>query len=360
MRFIKTMIEKFLALFKKPEEPVAPQAVTRKKPQRKEDTHWGGHYYLGDLLENLDDAFSAFDVMRKKAPDAYCDLHKIGCAVANSAALGECVPSAGAVMSGLPAFGAVHCGVEKEKDETFIKVKFRYFRKVKRPYNVQQTNSQTFEVGFFYMDDDKLHFHRVFVAVGDDGVCRPLKECAPHLVEFPQKRKRRGQPRATPAFRMRWSLPVAFMEIAEKNGYTHEEMANFLFWSTVNFSRHTDNGLTVRVNNGDSTVAFAVDMERTPYFFADRDKTVNENGSTKRIFHIVRTHQRSNGTWVKSHFRGLRKFNWNGYHVSIGLNGLTSVSMFDFKAAAEEGINETNGGMTQAEVVDVLAEYAEA
>ena len=87
-------------------------------------------------------------------------------------------------------------------------------------------------------------------------------------------------------------------------------------------------------------MSFSIDMLRTPYFFADRKKVVNENGNTKKIFHIVRGHKRKNGTFIKTHFRGLREFVWNDYQVKIGLAGLHRKSIFEFTGALEN-VDET-------------------
>jgi hypothetical protein len=61
---------------------------------------------------------------------------------------------------------------------------------------------------------------------------------------------------------------------------------------------------------------------------------VNENGRRKRIFHIVRTHKRtlSDGSerFVKSHFRGMRKFKWNGYDVVVSVPGKHHGELIDF------------------------------
>jgi hypothetical protein len=51
----------------------------------------------------------------------------------------------------------------------------------------------------------------------------------------------------------------------------------------------------------------------------------------------VRTHVRKtkNGeVFIRSHFRGLRKFNWNGYAVSVGLGGKHQVMLTDATFAA--------------------------
>jgi len=104
----------------------------------------------------------------------------------------------------------------------------------------------------------------------------------------------------------------------------------------------------VNVSNGHLTAVFCIDMLRTPYFFADRD--IEYKGS--KIFHIVRAHRRvgagGNETFVKSHFRGLREFVWNGYSVRITLAGKHHADLLDANFGSyEEGIlndeNETIG-----------------
>jgi hypothetical protein len=69
------------------------------------------------------------------------------------------------------------------------------------------------------------------------------------------------------------------------------------------------------------TGVFGVAIKRTAYFFKDRSAVVDQSGGKKRIFHIVRPHVRANGQAVKLHFRGLRKFNWNGYDIAISVPG---------------------------------------
>jgi hypothetical protein len=92
--------------------------------------------------------------------------------------------------------------------------------------------------------------------------------------------------------------------------------------------------MTVRVRKGTAVISFAIDMLRTPYFFADRDKTVTVNGRTHKILHVVRPHLRIGPDGrrhiVRMHFRGLRKFKWNGYSVSIGIAGWHGVAFSDF------------------------------
>jgi hypothetical protein len=83
-------------------------------------------------------------------------------------------------------------------------------------------------------------------------------------------------------------------------------------------------GLRVLATKGHITAAFGINLLRTPYFFKDREVTIGPTGSKRRIFHIVRTHARTRGdttSRVRSHFRGERKFRWNGYDIQINVPG---------------------------------------
>ena len=86
---------------------------------------------------------------------------------------------------------------------------------------------------------------------------------------------------------------------------------------------------------------FNIEMTRTPYFFKNRSKTVSVNGSTRKIFHITRAHKRIGAggreTFVKSHFRGERKFMWKGYDVQITMPGLHHKPIQEFSAPARFG-----------------------
>jgi hypothetical protein len=87
----------------------------------------------------------------------------------------------------------------------------------------------------------------------------------------------------------------------------------------------------VEASKGAEIAVFGVDITRTPYFFKDRDKVEG-----RRIFHIVRTHQRvrADGTVrpIKTHFRGLRYFRWNGYDIKITVPGWHHKDITSFAA----------------------------
>jgi hypothetical protein len=78
--------------------------------------------------------------------------------------------------------------------------------------------------------------------------------------------------------------------------------------------RATKNGVCTLIN---------VNVEETPDFFEDREDVIVD-GIKKRIFHIVRPHERvtrNHTALVHLHFRGLRQFVWNGYEIEISVPG---------------------------------------
>jgi len=77
----------------------------------------------------------------------------------------------------------------------------------------------------------------------------------------------------------------------------------------------------IAVSKGDLTAVFGIEPQRVPYFFKDRDVVLNQHGHKQRIFHPVRPHVKADGTAVPMRFRGLKDFEWAGYHVSITVPG---------------------------------------
>tara|TARA_R110002020_G_scaffold76392_1_gene193635 strand:- start:865 stop:1983 length:1119 start_codon:yes stop_codon:yes gene_type:complete len=307
----------------------------RKKRKQREKAHYGAHYYLGDLLDNLDYTFNALKNTKKFDVSSYKLFSKIGISVFNSDFETAQNESNGYFKPDkTPAFGAAAFGrpskdeQEKHKDSYWLSV--FTFRKIEKMVNVQPSNHQTFAINLFYQcpKTDKQIQEELYASIDDKGNVTPLKYCKPVERQVGKGRK------ATSFVRMEWDFPyVLSMECRERNISIEEAIRNY-FWNAVNCSMAQESGISIRVKKGRDALTFAIDMERTPYFFNDRQKVVNENGNTKPIFHIVRGHFRKNGAFVKTHFRGLRKFKWNDYSVLIGLSGLHYSSYFKLTGSA--------------------------
>lgn len=80
--------------------------------------------------------------------------------------------------------------------------------------------------------------------------------------------------------------------------------------------------LQVRCERDGEVARFGIDLLRTPYFFKDREAV--DGKRKKKIFHIVRAHKRNTKgkiKYVRSHFRGQRKFTWAGCKVELIMPG---------------------------------------
>lgn len=91
---------------------------------------------------------------------------------------------------------------------------------------------------------------------------------------------------------------------------------------------------------------FYVDPRETKAYFKGRDKSVTENGFTKRIIHLVEEHERKylNGrvAVVREHIRGLNKFSWRGFDCYVA-SPKFHIDVQTFTAPAEEVAEEDVG-----------------
>lgn len=322
--------------------PAAP-AVKRRPRQQKE--HYGAHYYLGDLLDHADDAFEHMALLKRGHRDMYDLIHRIGVSVCSSDTLfpKEVEPF---IQSALPGFGCVYMSKQKVEDDRIV-ASFIGFTKQARPINVQVAAGTTYEVVCTYNLEGRAFCGQFYVSL-NAGTVTALKECRPTFQSFGN---------GNGVTRMQWRYPAVLSDIAKETGETVEEIAHGIFSFAAHAAIQPESGLTVRLVKGANSIKFAIDPLRTPYFFRDRDRVVNHNGQTKRILHIVRTHERS-GKIVKSHWRGLREFDWNGYAVKIGMGGkhMANASAFDLAVADpttnEKVVDATHVGRALAKIVD--------
>lgn len=188
---------------------------------------------------------------------------------------------------------------------------------------LQPTDKRVYRVSHVLKSPDLKHpFGCAFcVGVSDDGQITLLKHKTGMMARF-----RSGGSR-TPG----WDYPQELWQMYEM--YCEREYAkdrtpdSIETWATTAFaiaanafSRATE-AAQVRVKTGNTTVNVGVPLSRCPSFFKDRSIQAASDGRRKRIFHFVRGHERklSDGRMrtVKGHYRGARRFEWNGYPVTI-------------------------------------------
>lgn len=322
--------------------PEVLRAPAIRRPRR-EAEHYGAHYYLGDLLDRLEDYFDALKALNKANPKMVDNIKQFGCSVFSSDALLEEDIERAFVASDYPTFGCCHYGSRdtgRDRAGKWTTPEFITFLKVRRPINVQATNYTIYNCCIVYRLDGKFAVAEFYISIAPDSTVKALKECSPRYHEV-------GKHGKTHTFaRMEWAYPVLLQDWVRRRKSSADEEARAVFGLITNAAAMTEQGIAVRVKKAGRVAAFSIDMLRTPYFFSDRDKTVNVNGRTQRILHIVRPHTRGDGRVIKAHFRGLRRFSWNGYDVSIAVPGLHYRPLMELNASTVEEIDVPEGTET--------------
>lgn len=237
-----------------------------------------------------------------------------------------------------------------------------YFQKYatgKAPVEVQPVNGEVYTCGIYW---DKLNGSRKFgtpteFAVSIDGsgirILRMLVNVKQHI------NVRRGAYRGTQTVHhRRWGLPEFFTDWARQNHIdtSADDYLRAWFIEAANHYVRSAMGSPIRVRVSKDGVAalLAVDMLNTPDFFRDRDITVTSGGARRRVFHAVRTHVRRNGTPVRMHFRGERRFTWNGFNVEISVPGRDHIELADFSLGLHDSemVDPTEKVITPSRVAD--------
>ena len=242
-----------------------------------------------------------------------------------------------------PAFGAYCFGTAKKLRDIeagelgAYHSRFVYFtRYVKKgvPITVQPVKEGTVYIMGTYFDvtglkdskgrpyKRKLGIMEAPVLLAHDGTITALKTLTSNPLRFPRKKRRRDD--GSLAHRSEWGFAQEWIDWAKDQKTTPEKFICNLFARAVRLHGDLNSSMIrVHIKKHDLAAIMNVDMERTPYFFKDR-QPVFVDGIKKKIFHIVRPHERISGnvsTDVHMHFRGLRKFSWNGYDVAITVPG---------------------------------------
>lgn len=342
---MSTLIDRLRAIvarfwpFVTPTAITAPVAPTAPPAAPDPEETFGRHFTLAGLLDNLDDYHDAVRQLRVRDPESFRFYRHIGGQILPRSVLFE-VAESPAVNALRPAFGMIHFLYADADDADTIAPSLLYYRKFSARAFVEPTNDDLYEITMYYRKRGRRAFFVTFHVSYGNGAARLLRE--QHV--FPQK-----LPRGGTVHHRRWSHPAVFREMLDDRRRTDptkyakttpEDLALDLFRLLINATVNASDGLLVSATKNGIVARFSVDMLRTPYFFRDREKTITTNGKTRKIFHIARTHKRrladGREVYVKSHFRGERKFSWNGYDVTITMPGLHHAPIESFSAAAHE------------------------
>lgn len=381
-----------------------------------ESEFWGEFNFRDTILDQLERYFYYIKRMKKRDKDAYqlfrqigvtiipaasCSLEKVeyqfkGTASYDDAELGPAPKLPWEFVHDLPSFGCYAYGADpitesEEIDPELVKNKkmanenlvrwiprFLYFHKYKLPpAGIQPYSGATIYKVTVWWDkpEDKLphdptanrqwrkYLHGggapsdYAIAIEPDGTIHALKILECSWKKLYSKRKHANGRRSFTIPQKAWTIPDYFAgkePPARKLERLFGAIAGWHEGSRLSTYR-------VAVKRGDLVATFGVNQQRMPYFFADRDLIVDDNGVKSRVFHFVRPHQRANGSLVKAHYRGVRKFKWAGYDVSITVPGLHHPDPGGFNVGLmdEEMVDDLTGTIGSEEMGKEIAAMLE-
>lgn len=167
-----------------------------------------------------------------------------------------------------------------------------------------------------------------------------------------------------------WQIPGEFEEWAKLHGLDVQRFLSNLFIRTIKTHEQSQYSMIrVAATKDDTTAIFSVNVRRTSYFFQDRDIHLNEAGGRKRVFHMVRAHNRKTKSGeidIKFHFRGEREFTWAGYQVAITVPSRDHFMMDEFDVGVEDefwakpGVKYVYQGELGKKLVDRMKQHVGA
>lgn len=347
---------------------VATEARGRTKKRGEEQEECGRFYFRRDILDQLDDYMRCLRKMRRADPDGYDLFSRIGMRLAPpaTAILGDVFENPQWGRGYRPAFGSVTLvgtGLELkmplcERDGMrYIGAKFIYFQKLKNSppgCEASRVGESLYRIGMLYARTkpdsgepgemrtwwDKNGILITFVAA-IDGAATSIRALKERRNEWQNYYGGRGEKRAARSRRIggAWAYPSRLMKYAEDLSIAPDEAASRMLRFVANASdQFALSDVLIRAKRGAEGAAFGVCLDRLPYFFEDRD--VSLEGKKKRIFHAVAAHERITADgktqFVRHHFRGERRFEWNGYKIQITVPGLHHRDL----AEADFGVEE--------------------
>ena len=115
----------------------------------------------------------------------------------------------------------------------------------------------------------------------------------------------------------RWTVPSMAAAETGIDQAGHVQFLRLAFRQLIVWWAARSTQWSVGVRKDGNRATFSIAPEHTAAYFADRNTVVNANGKPKKIIHFVRPHTRSTGASVKAHVRGVREFDWKGYHCAV-------------------------------------------
>lgn len=289
------------------------------------------------LLDSLGDYFEAAARLKVVAPDDYSFFARTGCVVtqAYSAPEGGITETnhtpifAGGIF--IPKYAA------PDKDNGGIYPSFVYFTRMRKPkvwpagpvphllYRVVLIYRTTNLVGWDWPVELLIARDRAgrFTVLGEPHIKQQQLPPSSHG----HRHERVGKVVTHVSFGLpQWLIDHWNEKKEKKPGETIHDYAAGLFTMAYETYREAVTALLISAQKHGQRAVFAVQLQDARSMFRDRDlKAASTPGGRLRpIFHYVREHDRvmereteEKVVTVREHYRGLRDFFWNGFHVTI-------------------------------------------
>lgn len=367
-----------------PEQPPQSRAVRRANgvsPKRKNKRSPGRRKVenLSDLLDNISLTFKhlrAPDMKNSWLPrDDRIGLRRLGIYVPHPYLMpfNDDQPIPCDVSKGFPTMMFLSFPGGDSTDEYMIKRKFVPARMMfalkidKLPSVVSRKPGVPYKFGFAMGDFKQLDcldlawiygFLSIEEGTGRVHICDELTEQKVAIeAKSPTSRKRAGKETITYSVN-KWGPPRLWDLAVRSEEKWRINECNF-FSAMFNWWNSRKDRWSVAVSDGSDRVTFSIDQANTSSWFADRDKSVNK----KKIIHFVNQHDRlvrGKTVSVKAHVRGIREFDWNGYHCLVTAPKFTNfdliTSAFDVTpTTVDEDAEEQKTWMNTSELGSVLA-----
>lgn len=299
----------FRPLAVQPIQDITPKGET---PKRKYDKTKSKT--LSDLLDELEYTFDAmeidYDRLSHLSKSDVKGLKKYGVSVIPDLFDSDVEKTSIDGSAELPSilFMAVNEGESRKDKKGFMKPDFFFANKQKKcPWFVAKQVGVIYNCGFGYRDvhDKKIFWVNFYITVNQSREVKCTHYLSSKTVQTP-----------TGAYNKKaWVLYNWGRDDVEDDIVSTIVAHYFNTW----LNKRTMWSTTVERN--DHRAVFYVDPKETKAYFKGRDKSVTENGSTKRIIHLVEEHERKylNGrvAVVREHIRGLNKFSWKGFYCYV-------------------------------------------
>jgi len=290
------------------------------------------------LLSGLDNMFAGLNKLKPKKSDAQNSLLKFGCFLPTAHIWSEETISNDRCDSiaayGLPSIISFHSPASDSDraSNTVIAMKMDFV-----PFHKAKPNHAYYDVThIFILDDNEKPEEAGYVVEVDLASGKATALLLPHLdsrlVTFGSGRRRYGKILTKTVFKYPPFLDLSSDKTKAEFDGDQKAFLEANFYLAFNTTMLREYNTNIIVRRGRCRATFTVPENDWKYFFKDRVHVV-DRGKVRRIFHAVMSHVRhakSGDQNIKTHYRGLRHFVWNGYSISIVMQGKHGVSQAEF------------------------------